>query len=97
MIQNNMTQQLDTLLHDIELESGRRGLLQAKIISARPVPEKPLAELASMLRREIGSRHIRFNKVIDPELIGGIHVNAAGSELDLSVRGKLTRLTEGAN
>lgn len=87
--------EVDLLLSDITWELERRGaLVNADVISARPIPEKLLAELKSHLRQATGAKRIKLHQKVDKTVLGGLKIETANRTWDETVRRKITDLRE---
>ena len=49
--------------------------------------------IAKKLQELTGSKNIKLKPVVDPELIAGFIVEYSSAQIDLSVKGKLDRLS----
>ncbi|WJW75493.1 F0F1 ATP synthase subunit delta [Thiohalobacter sp. IOR34] len=73
------------------LKSEAEGVLQAELISARPVSEQQKAAVLGALKARFG-RDVELDCKVDESLIGGAVIRAGDLVIDGSVRGKLARL-----
>lgn len=92
LVQHKQTAQFETLLHLIAKEYEKRGTLLGRITSARPLKAELQREIESRLKRLHDVRSVRLDKHVDPDLIGGLKVEALDTELDLSISSKLEAL-----
>jgi len=76
----------DTL---VDRELGRA---RVKIRSATGLSDAQVAELEQLARRLTGKNQIVLSTEIDPELIGGVVLDASGTVYDGSVKTQLARL-----
>ena len=83
--------ELDLIVDDIEYELYQRGIIMADVTTALPVDEGFHEAVRQLLATQKDDKVI-LREHIDPELIGGIKIRAAGRELDASVRHKLMKL-----
>jgi F-type H+-transporting ATPase subunit delta len=68
------------------------GRTRAHIRSAVALGVAEKAELVELARRLTGRREVRASVEIDPELLGGVVLDAAGTVYDGSIRTQLERL-----
>ena len=91
LIDTHRTGELDLIVADIEYELNERGIILADVTTALPVDEGFEEAIRQLLAAGKNDKVI-LREPIDPELIGGIKIRAAGRELDASVRHKLMKL-----
>ncbi len=71
-----------------KLKSEHSGLLEADIASAYPLTNEQVKEMVGLLEKRF-ARKVTARVSVDPELIGGVKINAGDVEIDASVRGQL--------
>ena len=71
-----------------DMLATRRDQVVASVHTASPLTEEQRRRLAGILTRRTG-RAVALNEVVDPSLIGGIHVSVDGQALNASVRASL--------
>lgn len=88
-VAEHQTKNIDRILREVErLQLERDGRLEITAISARELSPAVKAEIATLF----DAPNKNIVQRIDQSLVGGVTVQALDSWLDLSVRGKLTRL-----
>ena len=92
VIEHKMSRQLELILADIESELARRGTVVADVTSARPLAEESREAILEYIRGLTGSQRPTLREKIDEELLGGVIIKVAGTELDSSLKMKLQRL-----
>jgi F-type H+-transporting ATPase subunit delta len=70
-----------------------RNLVEATVVTARPVGGQILADLRERLSRRTG-KTVELDHRIEPELLGGMTVYLGGKVIDGSVRTRLRRLRD---
>lgn len=65
----------------------------ATLTSAVQLEEEEQFEIAKKLRELSGAKNIKLKPVIDPSIIAGFILEYGSSQIDLSVRGQLARLS----
>jgi F-type H+-transporting ATPase subunit delta len=75
-----------------KLKAEQSGLLEAAISSAFPLSDEQVKEMVGMLEKRF-SRKVTAQVSVDPELIGGVKINAGDVVIDASVRGQLNNMT----
>jgi F-type H+-transporting ATPase subunit delta len=76
-----------------KLEDQALGRLRMTIRSAKPLPEAERDEIAAAFGRQL-QRTVIATTEVDPELLGGLVVDADGKVYDGSVRSQLERLAK---
>ncbi|HZN27564.1 MAG TPA: F0F1 ATP synthase subunit delta [Burkholderiales bacterium] len=71
-----------------ELKREHEGVLEARIISARPVGDDQVRPLLAALEKKYG-RKVSAQVEVDPELIGGARIMVGDKVIDATVRGRL--------
>jgi F-type H+-transporting ATPase subunit delta len=71
-----------------DLKREHEGVLEAKIISARPVGDEQIQPLLAALEKKYG-RKVSAQIEVDPELIGGARILVGDKVIDATVRGRL--------
>lgn len=67
------------------------GVVEAEVISAKPLSEAQQAELAAALKRRLG-REVTLHTTQDDSLIAGVVVRAGDLVIDGSLKGRLGQL-----
>jgi len=67
----------------------RLGRVRARVVSARPLDEAGRLEVRRALERRTG-KEVVLEASVDPEIIGGVVVEVAGTVLDGSLRARLS-------
>eukprot|EP00210_Caulerpa_lentillifera_P002170 g2084.t1 len=68
--------------------------LVATVTSAVQLEEDETFEIAKKLRELSGAKNVKLKPVIDPSLIAGFTVEFGSSQIDLSVKGQLSKLSQ---
>ncbi len=80
----------DALRALVDRASGR---IEAEVVSARPLGDAEVRELAAALSRRVGTR-VTLERRVDPSLLGGALTRVGDLRLDGSLRGQLAALAE---
>lgn len=70
------------------LVAEQSGQVEAEIASAYPLSDAQVKEMVAMLEKRF-ARKVAAHVSVDPELIGGVKINAGDVVIDASVRGQL--------
>lgn len=71
-----------------KLKAEQSGQIEADIASAFPLSDEQVKEMVGLLEKRF-ARKVTAHVSVDPELIGGVKINAGDVEIDASVRGQL--------
>lgn len=92
VIEHKMSRHLELILSDIEAELARRGVVIADVTSARPLVDESREAILDYIRGLTGVKSPELREKIDQDLLGGVIIKVAGTELDSSLKTKLQRL-----
>jgi F0F1-type ATP synthase delta subunit len=93
LVKNRQIRDLELYSRDIELAVATRfGVSTVYVTSARQLSEKVLDRIERLVKLSSGVKNIEMIEKRDPELIGGVIVRTADTELDGSIRTKLRNL-----
>ena len=73
------------------LVAQEQRILDVEITTAHELPEEYFAQVVARIQ-EASGRKVQAERRVDPDLIGGIVLQAGSMRLDASVRGRLERL-----
>ena len=98
LLSEGRTRELDSLLRDMQQDLADDGRLEATAVSAFPMSDKNLADAKAALKKAFPSaKQIIISQRIDPDVIGGIRLELANQQLDVSVRSRLNKFIQGAS
>lgn len=90
LLDSGRTSELDSLLRDIQADWAQHGYVEAIAVSARPLGAKTTAEITAKLRKLYPhAKRVVITEQLDPTVVGGVRIELANQQLDLSVRAKL--------
>ncbi len=93
LIHENQTSQLESVLRDVLRFRAEQGYIEATIVSAFPLGASERAAALEVIKQEYPeAKHYTLNHKVDENVVGGIRMEMAGEELDLTVRAKLNTL-----
>lgn len=82
--------ELDSVLRDIQADWAEAGQVEVVARSAHPLTAAAKTDIIQRLKPLYpNARRFSVIEVRDPAIIGGVRLNLAGRQLDLSVRAKL--------
>ena len=84
--------QIETIHEEFErLAAAEERRLEVELTTARELSDKEEQEILEQIERASG-RKVEATRKVDPELIGGLVLQAGTLRVDASVRGRLERL-----
>jgi F0F1-type ATP synthase delta subunit len=93
LLNNNLTDQLDSIIRDVKLIRQQNGILDVKVISRFPLNQLMLSNINNLLKQYYNNvKEILIEQIIDINLIGGVRLEMADSSLDLSMSNQLKSL-----
>lgn len=93
LVDQRLHGQLEDILIDISKEYARvYGVIDAEARTAYPLSDSLKKELIERVKQSTGAKKIILHEEIDKSLLGGVIVKTSESELDLSLKSKLTKL-----
>lgn len=90
LLEENDVDELDSLMRDVLAYRAEHGYVEATLVSAHPLTDDVRTEIRDVIASEYPhAKTITMNEKIDPEVVGGLRIELAGEELDLTVKAKL--------
>jgi ATP synthase F1 delta subunit len=84
--------EIEEIARDFErIVAQEKGILDVVLTTAVPLSEEEAGEVIAQIEKASG-RPVAATRRVDPDLIGGIVLQAGSLRLDASVRGRLNRL-----
>ncbi|MDB5182683.1 MAG: hypothetical protein JWO47_467 [Candidatus Saccharibacteria bacterium] len=93
LLEEDRTDDIESLMRDVLKYRADHGYVEATVVSAFPLSQASKAGVTDALKSEFpGAKGYVLNQRIDETVIGGVRLEMAGEELDLTVRAKLNTL-----
>lgn len=73
------------------LVTAEEGILDVELTTAQALSDDEFSEILGRIEQQAG-RKVQATRSVDPDLIGGLVLQAGSMRLDASVRGRLDRL-----
>lgn len=90
LIDSHQTDKLDSILRDVRQYLQDSGYFSVDLVSAYPLSPVVINDLKIYLKSQFKIlKKLTFNQKIDPELIGGMKLELANQQLDISTRSRL--------
>lgn len=101
LLEENDVEELDSLMRDVLAYRANHGHVEATVVSAYPLSATVKADIMRALKAEYPkARSFILNQKVDTSVVGGLRIELANEELDLTVQSKLNtfkRLTAARN
>lgn len=95
LISEHRTSELDSIVRDVQADWTEAGQVEVIASSAHPLPAAAKADVKRQAARIYpGAKRVIVTEKLEPGVIGGVRLNFADSQLDLSLRAKLNRLKQ---
>ncbi len=98
LLDEGRTGELDSLLRDIMQYRADHGIVEAIATSSHPLTGGARKDIEREVRSLYpGAKQVIISESIDPSIVGGVKIELANQQLDLSVRAKLNKFKQLAN
>lgn len=92
LAEKNRTGEIDEIAREFErLVAQEQGILDVEVTTAVELSDQEARDVIEQIEKASG-RKVEATHSVDPDLIGGIVLQAGSLRLDASVRGRLNRL-----
>ena len=92
LVEKGRAGELEEIAHEFErLVAAEEGILDVELTTAVELSDEEAQDVISQIEQASG-RKVAATRKVDPDLIGGIVLQAGSMRLDASVRGRLDRL-----
>jgi F-type H+-transporting ATPase subunit delta len=95
LMEENRTDELYSILRDVQEFWAEAGQLEVIATTARPLTAAAKTDIQKKIKTlHPNAKNIIISEVIDPELVGGVRLNLPGQQLDYSVEAKLNKFKQ---
>jgi F0F1-type ATP synthase delta subunit len=95
LLTEGRTAELDSIVRDVQADWAEAGIIEVIASSAHPLTASVRAEVKSKVAKLYpDAKRIIVTEARDPAVIGGVRLNMAGRQLDLSVQAKLNKFKQ---
>jgi F0F1-type ATP synthase delta subunit len=95
LLSEHRTSELDSILRDIEEAWAENGIVDVLAISAHSITPQIKKDIASEVKKVYPhAKHIVINAQNDPTILGGVRLEFANQQLDLSIENKLNKFKQ---
>lgn len=90
LLDTHQTAQLDSLLRDVMEYRAQHGVVEATAVSAHELSGSIIKDIEKVLRHEHPkAKSVKVTSKIDESVVGGVRLDLANEQLDLTVRDRL--------
>jgi F0F1-type ATP synthase delta subunit len=90
LMEQKSIDELESLMRDVLAYRQAHGIIEADVVSAHGLSSEALAQVKHLINEHYPSaKQVLVHQDQDEELIGGLKVNLAHEQLDLSVRAQI--------
>lgn len=90
LLTERRTAELESVLRDVMQHRLKHGVLEAEIVTAHELQDQVKTEVKQLLHRSYPTaRAIHLANRQDPAVVGGLRIDMANEQLDMTVRAKL--------
>lgn len=95
LLETNRTGELSSLMRDVQELRAERGIVEVLASSAHELSAGAKSDIEANVKRLYpDAKRIIISEVRDTNVVGGVRLELANQQLDLSVRGKLNRFKQ---
>ena len=95
LLEQRRTGELDSLMRDVMEARSNQGIVEVTAVSAHPLDERATADVKAEVKTLFPDAHeVIVSPRLEPALIGGIRLEFANAQLDLSLKAKLNRMRQ---
>ena len=92
LIETRRQREVELITRDIEDALARKGVVIADIASAHELTDTSRSAITSFLKEKVDAKKVHLRETVEPSLLGGVRINVSGSEMDGTLRRKITKL-----
>lgn len=95
LLAEGRTGELDSILRDVMQYRADNGIVEVVAVDAHPLSDAVRVDISSVVRGLYpAAKQIIISEELDASVIGGVRLELANQQLDLSVRSKLNRFKQ---
>ncbi len=95
LLSERRVNELDSIVRDVQADWAGAGYVEVIASSAHPLTAAVRADIKRQIKQLYpAAKQVIITEVRDPELIGGVRLNLADRQLDLSLRTKLNKFKQ---
>jgi F0F1-type ATP synthase delta subunit len=90
LVQEKRVNELESILREVRVYRDEKGVLDVRVVSAHELAAADVSEVESLIRREFPDvKRVTIDQEIDKNLVGGIKIQTARKQLDMTIRNKI--------
>lgn len=90
LLDTGRTNDLDSLIRDVMEYRAQQGVIDAEVVSAYDVTDATIRDIEDIVKTEYSkAKSVQVAKRIDPSVVGGVRVDMANEQLDLTIRNRI--------
>lgn len=95
LLAEGRTGELESILRDVMQYRADHGIVEITAVDARPLNDSVKSDIENLIKGIFpSSNKIIISEKIDTNVIGGVRLELANQQLDLSIRSKLNRFKQ---
>ena len=95
LLAEGRTGELDSILRDVMQYRADKGIVEVAAIDAHPLNDSIKSDVTKLIKGIFpNAKQIIISEEIDSNVIGGVRLELANQQLDLSIRSKLNRFKQ---
>lgn len=95
LLSERRVNELDSVLRDVQADWAAAGHVEVLAASANPLTAAVKADIARLVKRLApDAKRVMVTETRDPSVIGGVRLNLADRQLDLSIETKLNKFKQ---
>lgn len=92
LVDARRTDEAGLIVRDTEVALAERGIVVADVTAATPLTAATRQALEKFLAATMDAKRVVSREQVDPQMLGGVRVDAAGQQLDATLRTRLNQL-----
>lgn len=92
LVAERRVDEAELIVRETEAALAAQGVLVADLTSAAGLSDESRAAIEKFLGVSMNAKRVAFREQTDPGVIGGIRVEAAGQQLDATLKTRLNKL-----
>lgn len=92
LVDARRTDEASLIVRDTEAALAERGIVVADVTAATPLTATTRQALEKFLAATMDAQRVVSREQVDPQMLGGVRVDAAGQQLDATLRTRLNQL-----
>lgn len=90
LLEEGRVGELDSLMREVTAYRAAHDHVEVTVVSAYPITSEVQKDVLREIKKQYpNAKTYKINKRIDPLVVGGLRIELAGEELDLTIQAKL--------